>query len=86
MDWVLLKGGRIFSPEERGVGDLLILDDRIVAVGPGLTPPMGVGDGEILDVSGRIVLPGLIDGHIHVMGASGLGPRICRSIGSPPPA
>jgi beta-aspartyl-dipeptidase (metallo-type) len=73
MTWMLLRGGHVFAPDDRGVADLLVLDDRIVAVGPALAPPAGVGAGETVDVGGRILLPGLIDSHLHVMGASGLG-------------
>ena len=73
MRWVLFKGGHIFAPDDCGVADLLILGDQILGVGKGLSAPTGVGDGDTLDVSGRILLPGFIDGHIHVMGASGLG-------------
>jgi beta-aspartyl-dipeptidase (metallo-type) len=79
MSWILLKGGHVFDPEDRGVADVLILNGRIAAVGPHLAPPTGIGEGEVLGAADRIVLPGLIDGHIHVMGASGLGGPLTRS-------
>lgn len=79
MRWVLLKSGHVFDPEDRGAADVLILGGEIVAVGPGLAAPTGVGEGEIVDVSGHMVLPGLIDPHIHVMGASGMGGPTTRS-------
>ena len=73
MRWILLKGGHVFDPEDRGAADVLMLGGEIAVVGPGLAAPTGVGEGEIVDVSGCILLPGLIDPHIHVMGASGMG-------------
>jgi len=79
MTWTLVRGGHVFAPEDRGVADLLILDGRIAAVGTNLPAPTGIGEGEVLDATGRIILPGLIDGHIHVMGASGLGGPTTRS-------
>lgn len=79
MGWVLLKGGRVFDPEDRGVADILILGSEIAAVGADLRVPTGIGEGATLEVRERIVLPGLIDGHIHVMGASGLGGPTTRS-------
>ena len=79
MRWVLLKGGHVFDPEDRGAADVLVVGGEIVAVGPGLAAPTGVGEGEIVDVSGHILLPGLIDPHIHVMGASGMGGPTTRS-------
>jgi imidazolonepropionase-like amidohydrolase len=59
---VVLAGGRVFdgtgaAPAD---GDVAIADGRIVAVGPGLD-----GD-EAVDVSGRCLLPGLFDCHVHV--------------------
>ncbi len=61
----LLRGGTVLSmdPEigDLARGDVLIEDDRIAAVGPDLD----VGDAEVLDATGRIVLPGFIDTHRH---------------------
>ncbi|MEK7204747.1 MAG: beta-aspartyl-peptidase, partial [candidate division NC10 bacterium] len=76
---MLIRGGHVFDPEDRGVADVLILDGRILAVGPALPAPSGIGEGTVHDARDRIVLPGLIDGHIHVMGASGLGGAATRS-------
>ena len=64
-DDLLVSGGRyldVVAGEWRD-GDVRILDGRIVEVGPHLGPSPGV---ETLDASGRYVLPGLIDCHVHV--------------------
>ncbi len=79
MSWTLIRGGRVFVPEDRGVAVVLIVDTRILAVGAALPAPGGIGEGTVHDARDRIVLPGLIDGHIHVMGASGLGGPATRS-------
>jgi beta-aspartyl-dipeptidase (metallo-type) len=79
MRWTLLRGGHVFDPEDRGTADVLIVGREIAAVGHGLPAPTGIDDGEIVDVSDRILLPGLIDPHIHVMGASGMGGPTTRS-------
>ncbi|XPP27910.1 MAG: amidohydrolase family protein [Leucobacter sp.] len=44
-------------------GDLLIRGSRIEAIGPGLAE--SVRDAIRVDASGRIVIPGLVDSHIH---------------------
>jgi len=61
---LLLRGGRIVDPANRydEVGDLLIIDGRIEAVGHGFGMPDGA---EIVDVTGRVVAPGLVDVHVH---------------------
>jgi len=63
-DSLLIRGGRILDPS-RGVdlvGDVLIREGRIAAVGPGVAAEAG----RIIDASGLIVCPGLIDIHCHL--------------------
>lgn len=59
----LLKGGRIINPENKfdEVADLLIEDGKIKAIGKNLA----AADAAVVDVSGKIVAPGLIDMHVH---------------------
>jgi dihydroorotase len=61
---VVIRGGRIIDPATKfdGIGDLLIDDGRIVAVGPGIAAD---GAREI-DARGRIVAPGFVDVHTHL--------------------
>ncbi|SEG80977.1 amidohydrolase/deacetylase family metallohydrolase [Marinobacterium lutimaris] len=79
---VLLKGGRIVDPAnglDRG-GDLLVVDGRINQVGDVDTSVLSDGF-DVIDCTGRLVLPGLIDthGHVyeHVSGRFGLNPDLC---------
>jgi dihydroorotase len=62
---VLLCGGRVIDPAQgiAGAYDVAIRDGRIATVGAGL--PRGAAQ-EVLDVTGKLVLPGLIDTHAHV--------------------
>ncbi|MER6529603.1 amidohydrolase family protein [Streptomyces sp. NPDC001508] len=43
-------------------GDLRCADGQIVETGPSLSAP----DASVLDLDGAVVMPGLIDGHVHV--------------------
>ncbi|MDX6433305.1 MAG: 5-methylthioadenosine/S-adenosylhomocysteine deaminase [Streptosporangiaceae bacterium] len=62
----LVRGGIVFSVDpdigELPRGDVLIEDDRIVAVGESLSAQ----DAQILDATNRIVMPGLVDTHRHL--------------------
>lgn len=62
---LLLQGGCVLTmdPElgDLPVADVLIEDDRIEAVGVDLE----VGDAEVVDARGRIVIPGFVDTHRH---------------------
>ncbi|NBV84968.1 MAG: dihydroorotase [Verrucomicrobia bacterium] len=59
---LLLKNGRVIDPANRrdAVGDVLILDGRIVSSDAPVP-----GDVEVLDCSGLVVAPGLVDLHVH---------------------
>jgi cytosine/adenosine deaminase-related metal-dependent hydrolase len=60
----LIKGGHVISMDT-GVGtghfDVLVEDDRIVEVGAGLD----ADDAELIVASGCIVIPGLVNAHMH---------------------
>ena len=63
---LLIKGGTVIDPANKlnQAADVLIEDGKIKAVLPG-----GSGtpdDAEVLDASGRLVVPGLIDLHVHL--------------------
>ena len=70
MSWTRITDARVFAPEDLGTVDVLCWRDRVVAVGTAVTPPTGA-ECTTVDASGCILLPGLIDPHIHIMGASG---------------
>ncbi|MBM3596994.1 MAG: amidohydrolase/deacetylase family metallohydrolase [Alphaproteobacteria bacterium] len=62
---LLLRGGRVIDPTQGidGRHDVAVADGRIAAVAPSITPSVAK---EVLDVSGKLVLPGMIDTHAHV--------------------
>jgi cytosine/adenosine deaminase-related metal-dependent hydrolase len=45
------------------VGDVLVIGDRIVGVGPELSVPERA---RVVDLRGKTLLPGLIDSHVHI--------------------
>ena len=62
---ILLKGGRVVDPaiDRDGRFDVAVRDGKIAAVAPNISP----GEArETVDVSGKLVLPGMIDTHAHV--------------------
>ncbi len=62
---LLIKGGRIVDPSQGhdAVGNLLLVDGKVEALGSGLNAPDGA---VVLDVSGKVVAPGLVDIHVHL--------------------
>jgi dihydroorotase len=77
---LLLRGGRVIDPAQNldGVHDVAVKDGRIAAVLPSIAPSSAK---ESVDVSGKLVLPGLIDTHAHVFeyvtGRFGLEADLC---------
>ncbi|WP_443743794.1 amidohydrolase family protein [Sutterella sp.] len=61
---VLLKNGHVVAPHNKrnGVMDVAIENDRIAAVGEGLTGRARAED----DCAGLLVVPGIIDAHMHL--------------------
>ncbi|HXG42006.1 MAG TPA: dihydroorotase [Dehalococcoidia bacterium] len=64
MSSLAVRGGRILDPSQGldVVGDVLIVDGRVAAVGR----DAGRDAGEVLDAAGLWVLPGLVDVHCHL--------------------
>ena len=80
----LLRNARVFTPADTGVVDVLIADGTIHYLGERLADLPSSLDVVELDLAGLIVIPALVDGHVHVTGGggeAGPGSRI-----APPPA
>jgi dihydroorotase len=65
---LLLKGGRIVDPSRKmdSKADLLIENGKIVRSGKGLQKAECSSGAEVIDLCGKIVVPGLIDIHTHL--------------------
>ncbi len=66
----LLSNAHVFGPEDKGVCHLLIGGGRILAVSES-RDALRLAAAEEIDLEGRRVIPGFIDGHAHVTGGGG---------------
>ena len=64
MSTILLRNGRVIDPSQEldRVADLWLEDGRILCIGPS----SGKNPDRVLDCTGLIVSPGLIDMHVHL--------------------
>jgi 5-methylthioadenosine/S-adenosylhomocysteine deaminase len=60
--YLIVRGGRVLRRNALECADLLIERDTIAGIGPALPAPEGA---RVIDASGSIVMPGLINGHTH---------------------
>ncbi|MGI4874133.1 MAG: dihydropyrimidinase [Janthinobacterium lividum] len=60
---ILLKNGRVITADSDSVCDILIDGETIAAIGRNLPAPAGA---EVLDCTGKLVMPGGIDPHVHL--------------------
>lgn len=59
---MLLKGGQLVLENAVMYGDLRISDEKIVEINETLVPK---ADEKVIDVTGKVIMPGIIDGHVH---------------------
>jgi allantoinase len=59
---LLLKGGTVYTPDGPRRADVLVADGAVVRVEPGLAVD---SRGREIDVTGKYLLPGAIDVHVH---------------------
>ncbi len=73
---LLLRHATVFAPAALGLQDLLIGGEQILWMGASMGAlPSSLGVRE-LDLEGRVVIPGLVDGHAHLTGGGGeAGPQ-----------
>lgn len=67
----LIRNVRLYDPMPCGSKDILVVNDRIAAIGENLKPQLE-GMKEI-DGRGKTAVPGFIDQHVHVTGGGGEG-------------
>jgi len=70
----LIKKAEVYAPEYMGVKDVLLLGDKIAAVGEDISFDMkGFADVTEIDAHGKSLVPGFIDSHVHLQGGGGEG-------------
>ncbi len=61
---ILIKNGRIITAADDYIADMLIEDEKIVAIGKNLKNTEGVT--QTIDATGKLIFPGGIDPHVHL--------------------
>lgn len=69
---LLIRNAVVYAPDLQGKKDLLIGGNIILSISDKIEIPSGP-DIEVIDAKGLLVVPGLIDNHVHIAGAGGEG-------------
>lgn len=68
----LIKGASVYAPEALGTQDVLIADSRILKIARDI-PAADAYEVEVFDGKGKLLFPGFIDSHVHILGGGGEG-------------
>jgi len=66
---MLIRGGTVVKPEALFEADILVSGETIQAIGKDLPAP---AEATIIDATGMLVLPGIIDAHAHIQLDTGI--------------
>lgn len=75
---ILFRACEVFGPEPMGKKDVLLAGKSIVAIADRIDLPTGLVV-NVIDARGLRMIPGLIDGHVHIAGAGGEGGPASRT-------
>lgn len=65
----LIKNAHIYAPKDLGTNDILLCGNKIAMIGSKID--LAGVEMDVFDAEGKIVTPGFIDRHVHVIGGGG---------------
>ena len=60
-----------YDPDPKGIRDILIVDEKVFSVAEHIDPPELSAPVEVVSADGKMVIPGYVDQHVHVIGGGG---------------
>lgn len=69
----LIKNGDIYAPDYLGKKDILLIDRKIGFIENEIEVPEQFVEMKVIDATGKKVVPGFIDSHVHLIGGGGEG-------------
>jgi len=69
----IIKNGEVYAPEYIGKKDIIIAGGKIEAIVENITIPQNFAPVKVINAEGKLVFPGFIDAHVHIIGGGGEG-------------
>ncbi len=69
----LIQNGELYTPDYLGKKDILLVNNKIGFIKDKIELPINFVDIQIIDAAGKLVVPGFIDSHVHILGGGGEG-------------
>lgn len=69
----IIKNGEVYAPNYLGKKDLLLVGNKIGFIEDQIEKPAGFVDVKVIDATEKMVVPGFIDAHVHIIGGGGEG-------------
>lgn len=71
----IIRNAEVYQPDHAGKKDVLLIDGKIGAVGDGIAVTVSNAAGLVdeIDAKGKVLVPGFIDSHTHMLGGGGEG-------------
>ncbi|MGM0904381.1 MAG: beta-aspartyl-peptidase [Bacillota bacterium] len=69
----IIKNGEVYAPNYLGEMDLLLVGNKIGFIEDRIEKPAGFVDVKVIDATDKMVVPGFIDAHVHIIGGGGEG-------------
>ena len=69
---LLVKNVSVYAPEPLGIRDVFVAGGKICSIQESIDPGRDLPV-EVIDGTGKLLLPGFIDSHVHILGGGGEG-------------
>lgn len=74
---VLIKGGKLYDPENQGEKEILVVGGEVVNIADEIESPRQI-EVKMIDATGKLIVPGFIDSHVHLTGGGGESGPVSR--------